>query len=197
MRRCTLVIPDTGPFNSLWVAGRLDLLLVLEMPIIVIDAVYDEITSDVSYPKDRDVKAFIDENQPPFHIESTEYGQFVQEKKAKGERVGKGSGEAAIAEFMASDSGLRRFIEPGDPVLLLYEDRDVRIINRPPNLHLLSTVGLLRGLEQVHMIESADEVIYEMTHPSLPGRVESDSHVFTDLPSGTDEPAAVGSSWKP
>ena len=197
MRRCTLVIPDAGPFNSLWVAGRLDLLLVLEMPIIVIDAVYDEITSDVSYPKDRDVKAFIDENQPPFHIESTEYGQFVQEKKAKGERVGKGSGEAAIAEFMASDSGLRRFIEPGDPVLLLYEDRDVRIINRPPNLHLLSTVGLLRGLEQVHMIESADEVIYEMTHPSLPGRVESDSRVFTDLPSGTDEPAAVGSSWKP
>lgn len=25
MKRCTLIIPDTRPFNSLWVADRLDL----------------------------------------------------------------------------------------------------------------------------------------------------------------------------
>ena len=60
MKRCTVIIPDAGPFNSLWVADRLDLLLALDMRLVVVDAVYDELTSDLSYPKDRAVKAFID-----------------------------------------------------------------------------------------------------------------------------------------
>lgn len=46
MKRCTLVVPDAGPFNSLWVAGRLDLLIALDMKIVVVDAVYDEVTRD-------------------------------------------------------------------------------------------------------------------------------------------------------
>jgi hypothetical protein len=62
LRRCTIVIADAGPFNSLRVAAQLSLLLALDMPVIVIDAVYDELTSDPSYPKDRAVKAFIDAN---------------------------------------------------------------------------------------------------------------------------------------
>lgn len=60
MKRCTVVIPDAGPFNSLWVADQLSLLLNLDMRIVVVDAVYDEVTSDTSYPKDRDVKNFVD-----------------------------------------------------------------------------------------------------------------------------------------
>lgn len=56
MRRCVLVLPDAGPVNSLWVADRLDLLLALDMKIVVVDAVYDELTSDPSYLKDREVK---------------------------------------------------------------------------------------------------------------------------------------------
>ena len=55
---------DAGPFNSLWVAGRLDLLLALDMRVVVVDAVYDELTSDPTYLKDREVKAFIDGNRP-------------------------------------------------------------------------------------------------------------------------------------
>ena len=50
MKRCTVIIPDAGPFNSLWVADRLDLLLALDMRLVVVDAVYDELTSDLSYP---------------------------------------------------------------------------------------------------------------------------------------------------
>ncbi|SFL73686.1 hypothetical protein [Methylobacterium pseudosasicola] len=46
VRRCTLIIPDSGPFNSLWVADALTLLLDLDMPIVVVDAVHDEVTSD-------------------------------------------------------------------------------------------------------------------------------------------------------
>lgn len=46
MKRCTLIIPDAGPFNSLWVADQLSLLLTLDMRLVVVDAVYDELTSD-------------------------------------------------------------------------------------------------------------------------------------------------------
>jgi predicted nucleic acid-binding protein len=197
MKRCTVIIPDAGPFNSLWVADRLDLLLALDMRLVVVDAVYDELTSDLTYAKDRDVKTFIDINQPPFVVEPTEYGQFVRTRKRAGERVKPGAGETAWSEFMRASDGLRKYLTPQEPVLLLYEDRDVRVINRPPFLHLLSTVGMLRGLERVGVLPSADDVIYEMTHPSKPDRRPSDARVFTDLPEGHDEPAVIGSSWSP
>ena len=74
MKRCALLIPDAGPLNSLWVADRLDLLLRLDMPVAVVDAVYDEVTSDPRYPRDAEVKAFIEHRRPPFVIEETDIG---------------------------------------------------------------------------------------------------------------------------
>ncbi|ABD86294.1 hypothetical protein [Rhodopseudomonas palustris] len=197
MKRCILIIPDAGPFNSLWVADRLDLLLALEMRLVVVDAVYDELTSDTSYPKDRDVKAFIDDHQPPFIIETTDIGSEARAKRKAGGRPKKNAGELAIADFMTSEDGLFKYVATGQPVALLFEDAGVRVFNKPPNLHLLSTVGMLRGLERVGVIESADKIIHEMTHPSQPDRRPSSARVFTDLPDGVDEPAAIGSSWVP
>ncbi len=197
MSRCTVIIPDAGPFNSLWVADRLDLLLRLDMRLIVIDAVYDELTSDPSYPKDRDVRAFIDGNRPPFVIESTEIGRLEREKRASGLKLRRNAGELAIVDFMSSEDGLPKYVAVGDPIAILFEDSDMRVFNKPPNLHLLSTVGLLRGLEKVGVIPSADEVIHEMTHPSRPDRRPQDARAFTDLPGGVDEPAATGSTWEP
>lgn len=93
---------------------------------------------------------------------------------------------------------MRKYLSPQEPVLLLYEDKDVRIINKPPYLHLLSTVGMLRGMERVGLIASADDVIREMTHPTKPDRrTKEDARKFTDLPDGHDEPAVIGSSWAP
>lgn len=195
MKRCTVIIPDAGPFNSLWVADRLDLLLALDMRLVVVDAVYDELTSDTSYPKDRDVKAFIDGNQPPFVIENTDIGAETRAKQIAGERPKKNAGELAIVDFMTSDEGMSKYVAMGDPVAILFEDAGVRIFNKPPNLHLISTVGMLRGLERVGVIESADKIIHEMTHPLKLDRRPSSARVFTDLPDG--EPAAIGSSWKP
>lgn len=197
MKRCTVIIPDAGPFNSLWVADRLDLLLVLDMRLVVVDAIYDEVTSDLSYPKDRAVKVFIDENQPPFVIESTDIGQQEREQRRNGRKLKKNAVELAIVDFMSSDDGLRKYVSVGDPVAILFEDTDIRVFNKPPNLHLLSTVGMLRGLERVGVIPSADDIIYEMTHPSKPERRPADTRAFTDLPDGVDEPAAIGSTWQP
>jgi len=197
VKRCTVIIPDAGPFNSLWVADRLDLLLALDMRLVVVDAVYDELTSDLSYPKDQAVKAFIDGNQPPFVIESTEIGEQEREKRRTGKKLKNNAGELAIVDFMSSDDGLLKYISVGDPLVVLFEDAGVRVFNKPPNLHLLSTVGLLRGLERVGVIPSADTVIYEMTHPSKPDRRPADARIFTDLPDGVDDPAAIGSTWQP
>jgi len=70
LKRCSLIIPDAGPINSLWVADQLSLLLKLDMAIILVDAVYDELTSDPeNWPKDFEVKKFVEGNMPPFVIE--------------------------------------------------------------------------------------------------------------------------------
>jgi hypothetical protein len=174
VKRCTVIIPDAGPFVSLWVADQLHLLLELAMPLVVVDAVYDELTSDVSYPKDRAVKAFIDGNQPPFTVATTDTGQLEREKRRTGRKLKDNAGEIAIVDFMSSEDGLRKYLRQGDPVAILFEDTDVRIINKPPHLHLLSTVGMLRGLERVGVIASADAIIHAMTHPSESVRKDSD-----------------------
>lgn len=197
MKRCKLVIPDAGPLNSLWVADQLPLLLVLDMPIVLLDVVYDEATSDTTYLKDREVKAFIDGNQPPFCIEETDTGRQEREKRRNGLKVKKNAGEIAIADFMSAEDGLRKHLSPEEPVLVLFEDSGLRVFNKPPHLHLLSTVALLRGLEKLGFITSADEIIHCMTHPVRPDRRPSDSRTFSDLPAGVDEPAAIGSAWEP
>ena len=197
MKRCTIILPDAGPINSLWVADRLSLLLELDMRIVIVDAVYDELTSDLSYLKDAEVKDFIDGNSPPFLIEQTDIGEAERQKRRRGQKLKKNAGELAMVDFLSDEGGLERYLTASEPVAILFEDAGLRVFNRPPNLHLISTVGLLRGLEAVGVIASADDVIDEMLHPSKPGRRVEDARRFTDLPNGVDEPASIGSSWKP
>ena len=198
MSRCTLLIPDAGPINSLWVADKLSLLLKLDMLIVVVDAVFDELTRDpANWPKDKAVKEFIEGNQPPFIIESTNTGRVERAAIAKGAKPRKNTGEVAIADFMSAPDGLCKYLAENEPVVVLFEDADipfVRFLKRPQNLHLLSTAGMMRGLERCRIIPSADDVIREMTAPS---NADRRPRIFTDLPDGFDEPASVGSSWEP
>lgn len=201
MKHCTVVIPDAGPINSLWVANRLDLLILLDMKIVVLDVIYDELTSEPDiYQKDKSVKDFIDGNQPPFIIETTEKGQSERLKVQAGQKRSNNAGDVALADFITSNSGgLSKYLGSNEPVLLLFEDADmpqVRFFHKPPNLHLLSTVGMLHGMEKVGVIPSAKEIIDEMTHPSNPDKRKS-RRKFTDLPDGIDDAAAIGSTWVP
>ena len=197
MKRCVLVIPDAGPLDSLWVADRLDLLLRLDMPIVIVDVVYDEVTSDLRYPKDAAVKAFIEANQPPFVIEQTDIGAYERARRRAGKPRKRNIGELAMMDFISDAGGVRRYLQSNDPLLMLYEDRGLRVFQRPPNMRLLSTVGLLRGMEKVGVIRSADAIISEMTNPTKPGRRPQDGRGFSDLPDGVDEPAAIGSDSTP
>ena len=107
------------------------------------------------------------------------------------------AGELAMVDFISSEEGLGRYLNASEPVAILFEDVGFRVFSKPPNLHLISTVGFLRGLQQVGVIPSADDIIAEMLHPSKPGRRPNDARTLTDLPFGTDEAAAIGSTWKP
>ena len=196
MKRCSLIIPDAGPINSLWVADQLSLLLKLDMAIILVDAVYDELTSDPeNWLKDFEVKKFVEGHMPPFVIESTGTGLDARSKRVRGEKLRKNVGDVAIADFMSD--GIEKYVSKSDPVVILFEDKDisqVQFLRRPRNLHLLSTVGFLRGLESVKIIPSADEIINEMLNPTRPDRRP---RFLTDQPSGIDIPAQVGNVWTP
>jgi hypothetical protein len=197
-KRCKLVIPDAGPFNSLWVADELALLQKLDMPIIVLDAVYDELTGNpAQFLKDRQVKDFIDNNRPPFIIEETETGREERAKRREGRKPRKNAGDVAIADFMAD--GVEKHALTNESILILFEDCDipmVRFFRKPPNLHLLSTVGFLHGLARVNAIASAEAIIAKMTHPTDPEKKRA-ARVFKDLPAGIDDAAAIGSICTP
>lgn len=192
---CVLVIPDAGPINSLWTAGRLDLLLALGLPIVMVDAVYDELTGDPSgYVKDREVKAFLDGLAGTrLTVEDTFVGRQARLARWDGTfRVGRGIGDAALAEFMGD--GLGKHLDDGSPVLLLFEDADfrsVRFVRKPDNLHMLSTVAMLRGMERMGLLDSADAVIAAMTNPADPSKRPRS---LRDLPHGYEDEAVGGST---
>ncbi|MCW3477533.1 hypothetical protein [Limobrevibacterium gyesilva] len=196
--RCVLVIPDAGPINSLWTAGRLDLLLALGIPIVMVDAVYDELTGDpANYAKDREVKAFLDALAGTrLTVEETFVGQQARIARQQGTfRANKGIGDAAVAEFMGD--GIGDYVDNGSPVLLLFEDADfrsVRFVRKSDNLHMLSTVAMLRGMERMGLIESADTVIAAMTNPTDPTKRP---RMLRDLPDGFEDEAVGGSTWQP
>lgn len=199
MKRCRVLIPDAGPFNSLWVADALDILLKLDMPITVVDAVFDEMTFDPSYQKDREVKDFIEGHQPPFSIIETDIGQAERQKRQAGLPVKKNAGEIAIADFLSSETGLDAWIDMGDPVLIITEDmRAARRIFLPePNVHTLGTIGLLKGMEKAGLIPSANAILKKMKRPTAPGRKLSDRRQMTEPEDGLDIEAEGGSSWTP
>jgi hypothetical protein len=198
--RCTLIIPDAGPLNSLWVADALHLLLALRLPVVVLDAIYDEVTSDpAGYAKDRDVKAFIDAHAgAEIIVQSTGVGRNARLARSMGQfETGAGLGEAAIAQFM--NHGLMDYLGADEAALVLFEDADFHellILRQPKNLHFLSTVAFVRGLEEVGIVPSADALLNAMIHPTSPEKRRYARH-FPDMPAGIDRPAPGGSTWKP
>ena len=127
-----------------------------------------------NFQKDRDVMAFIKGHPDVFTIEPTDIGQRERERRAAGGKPKPNAGEVAIADFMSD--GLEKYVAEGKPVAILFEDSDVarvRFFRKPDNLHLLSTVGMLRGLERVGVIPSADAIIHDMTHPPDPRRARA------------------------
>lgn len=108
---------------------------------------------------------------------------------------GKSLGEAAIADFF--QNGLQKHVGEGQTALLLFEDVDIRsvkVIRIPPNVHLVSTISWLQGLQDLGIIPSWEAVIHAMMHPTDPAKRP---RKFKDFPDGTEISAEIGGSWRP
>jgi len=189
MKRAALAIPDSGPLISLGVAEKLDLLLKLDMPIYIVDHVLYECTNDLTRLGARSIVDFVENNPECIHIEDTFVGKAAKQERDSGIRKRhRGLGEAAIAEFFAN---IDDKIDSAEPVLILFEDSDVQRINTfiQGNVHLLSTKGLLVGMEECHLIESADAIWQSIINA---GRIASNKII--DQPSKYSSEASF---WKP
>ena len=158
-KRVALLVPDAGPLISLGRGAALDILLALELPIYIVDQVRYEATRDRRFPDAAAIDAFIRTHPEQVHEFETMVGQAAAKARNEGQTSRQpGIGEAAIAEFLAR---LDEIIDVElDSALLLFEDGDVlhRNFSLPKSVHVLSTRGLLLGMEMRGLIGSADEI---------------------------------------
>ena len=187
-----VIVPDAGLLISLGRADRLTLLLKLNCPVHVVDQVKFEATKDERFPDAARIETFIRDHSDMVHEFVTAVGVLGRSedprhaahrhpdrqlrdrapdagqpgvaatRRAAGESRQPGQGEAAIAEVLNRMEEVTG--DPDAPVLLLYEDSDVRRgrFVLPENVHVLSTWGLLLGLERRGLIPSARDVWREI-----------------------------------
>jgi hypothetical protein len=188
-KRVTLLIPDAGPLISLASADSLGLLTRLDLPILLVDEVVAEVTRNPNFPEVGRLNAFLRDHPALVRVVETFVGRAAAERRRQepGVRL-RGLGEAAIAELVAR---IDEFVDPDEPILVLFEDSDVRRIQVliRGNVHLLSTRSLLLGMERAGLIPSA-EAVWQAIHAI--GRRPAAMEV--DQPA----PAAYGGSrWLP
>lgn len=185
--RVVLVIPDAGPLISLAKADALALLLQLRLPIVLVDQVLFEVTRAKSFEDARRIDAFVRDNPEWVSVFQTEVGFAAAARRAAGGFVRqRGQGEAAIAEFLVRLDEVTG--DPESPVLMVYEDSDIRksVFVLPETVPLVSTKGLLLGLERRGHIPSAEAVWQAIVSA---GR--GPSPVLVDRPGRT----AAGDTW--
>jgi len=149
-KRCVLVISDTVPLIHLQKMGALHLLLELKAHISVVDAVYYNLVIEQSnYDSDQEIITFLRDNATIF---LTYLGNLMLEKWFAGKNHPNARpspqcfGDGAVLEFMKDHLDK---IAAKNPVLLLCVDYDMETPPNvfPPNVHFLSTVAFVRGLE--------------------------------------------------
>ena len=183
-----IVIPDAGPINTLAVAGLLDLLLAPpNSEVMVIQSVLNEIL--VRAPE---FQEFLDKNPTRIKKISTSVCKDDAEKLSRGDPIGKGRGDLAIADFILN------FIDESvgnAPALVIFEDkklgrlRDLEQFSE--NTHFITTAAYLRKLEIEGLIGSFAEIWNQIVQKNK----SSDPAIHREPnPMEIDAPARLGSS---
>lgn len=150
-----IVIPDAGPINTLAAAGLLDLLLAPpNSELMVIKSVLNEIL--VRAPEFQD---FLDRNPTRIKEIITTVCKDDADKLSRGEPIGRGRGDLAIADFILN------FIDESignAPALVIFEDKKLGRLREleqfSENTHFITTAAYLRKLEIEGLISSFDEI---------------------------------------
>jgi hypothetical protein len=187
-RLVKIVIPDSGPINTLAAAGLLDLLLAPpNTELIVIKSVVNEIVSRAP-----EFQQFMAKYPTRIRTISTTVCVDDAGKVGRSESIGKGRGDLAIADFIMN------FVDDAvgnAPALVIFEDMKLGRLRKldgyAENTHFITTAAYLRKLELEGVINSFEEVWREI--------VDKNSSPNPQLhrepnPKEIDAPARSGSS---
>lgn len=173
--RISLIVTDAGPLITLAIAGALDTLLLLNVPVIVPDMVEYEVVSHADKPGAREVMDWLALHRDRVEIGETEvFDEFLALLALRPDLRSRGRGELAAGEVLA-----RELLHQVDAAILLFEDSALRKTNflrrMPDNVLLMSTSAYLRGLQRRGLLDDADAVLRrvvtvrgpEVTHDDL------------------------------
>ncbi|MCK9908187.1 hypothetical protein MXD81_03535 [Microbacteriaceae bacterium K1510] len=197
MRLARIILPDAGPLFSLVAIDALDLLLKLDAKVVLTDYIEWEATRSRSATAQR-IEQWIAQNPTAVEIIETESGaDRIRKDKAGISDKRKNIGEETVFEAVSNE-----YIGPGPYVFLFEDEKMLRQVgmtffDKYP-VHLITTYGLLVGLERLGIIPDADDLfarIRGLDAPLVPEARPGVRKTLIDRPhrdeTGTD------TSWMP
>lgn len=154
-KQIKIIIPDAGPINTLAAADLLYLLMAPEQAtLVIIESVMIEIISN-----SRKLADFMTDYSDRIEVVRTSICIDDAEKRARGEKIGRGRGDLAVADF------LMNFVDDAagnSPALVIYEDKKLARLHEAfevigDNSHFITTAAYLRKLEHEGLIDSFEE----------------------------------------
>lgn len=159
--KIVLIITDASPLITLAVANALDVLLLPGVRLIVPDMVKFEVIRHSDKPGARELLDWLGdhENKDVWVGKTAEYEDFKSILKDRPNATSRSRGEIAASEVLANE--LKNGV---DAAILLFEDSDIQkanfLVRLPDNVIVMSTSKFLDGLQNVHLINSADEILH-------------------------------------
>lgn len=200
MRPARIVLPDASPLFSLVAVDALDLLLKLGTKVVLTDYIEWEATRNGSATARR-IEQWIANNPTAVEIVATESGadRIRKDKAGIGDKR-KNMGEQTVFEAISNE-----YVGPG-PYVFLFEDEKmlrqgagITFFDKYP-VHLITTYGLLVGLERRGIIPDADDLfarIRGLHAPLVPGPEARPGVRKTLLDRPHRDEAGVDTSWMP
>lgn len=187
-KQIKIVIPDAGPINTLAAADLLDLFLApRHATLVIIESVMIEIITNA--PKLAD---FLKVHGNHIDVIKTSVCIDDADKRLRGQEVGKGRGDLAIADFLMNyvDAAVGN-----SPALVIYEDKKLARLHQNFEdigeiSHFITTAAYLRKLEVEGIIDSFEDTWKQIVtaNSNLDSRLSRDQN-----PNEVDVPAKGGS----
>ncbi|MDP2783004.1 MAG: hypothetical protein Q8O38_00220, partial [Sulfurimicrobium sp.] len=158
--KISLIVTDASPLVTLAIANALDVLLMPGVQVIVPDMVKFEVIRHINKPGAREILDWLGdhENKDVLVGKTEEYEDFKSILKDRPNAKSRSRGESAASEVLANE------LKDGvDAAILLFEDSDIQkanfLVRLPDNVIVMSTSKFLDGLQNRHLIASADEIL--------------------------------------
>lgn len=160
MTQLGLIVTDASPLITLAAADALECLTMPNLPVIIPDMVYVEVTQDLSKTGAADIVRWTRRHHGQVEIVATDvFAEFQVIRAVDPKARSKGRGEQAALEVLNNAIDENPEIE----AVLLFEDNDVKkrrfVRGLPERVTALSTGDLLYELEAAGWIQSSDHIL--------------------------------------